>query len=277
MSHIQTERCVNRNNRQLYENHSTPFIRMLKTIIIDDEPAARELIRDMLHDNAFAEIVGEAEGVADGYALIESLAPDLVLLDIRLRDGSGFELLRKYARINFKLIIVTAYEKYALDAIKFSALDYLLKPFAAQDLESAIKKAYETNEESNLSLKLNAFFSNFNYKTGLNPQKIVLQTPSSVYLLSINDIIRCEAENRQTRFHMRSNSSLLIEAPFKRYCELLIPHGFIRVHPQHLINRMHAKALTNKTGHAYLVMKDKSIIPLTAAGEKELTESLALK
>ncbi len=249
---------------------------MLKTIIIDDEPAARELLKDMLHNNAFAELVAEAEGVADGYALIETLHPDLVLLDIRLRDGSGFDLLRKYDRISFKLIIITAYEKYALDAIKFSALDYLLKPFAEQDLNAAIKKAYESHEETNLSLKLNAFFSNVNHQTGLNPQKIVLQTPSSVYLLSIGDIIRCEAENNETRFHMLNSSSLLIDKPFKTYCELLSPHGFVRVHPHHLVNEVHANELSSKTGNPYLIMHDRSIIPLTATGEKELSKRMKL-
>ncbi|HOI32761.1 MAG TPA: response regulator, partial [Bacteroidales bacterium] len=137
---------------------------MFKVVIIDDEQSAREVLSlQLARCCKQLELIGVADGVETGVTLITEKQPDVVLLDIHLSDGTGFDLLRKLDQIRFKLIFVTAYDHYALKAIKFSALDYLLKPIDPDEFDRAMKKALSTLESENQNLKLNAFFNNFKY------------------------------------------------------------------------------------------------------------------
>ena len=127
---------------------------MLRVAIIDDEKKARDTIRNILRLSPIPiEIKGEAGSVDEGFALISKETPNLVLLDINLPDGTGFDLLKKIGPINFKVIFITAYEEYAVRAFKFSALDYILKPFQARELLQAIEKAGEAIENEKTELK----------------------------------------------------------------------------------------------------------------------------
>lgn len=245
---------------------------MLKTIIVEDEDWARELVTDMLKRYDFIELAGHAASIINAKELINQANPDLVLLDINLRDGSGFELLQQLDRIDFKLIFITAYDKYALDAIKFSALDYLLKPVSIEDFDAAIMKAYKLVEHDNLSLKLNALFNNFAHLAD-NTRKIVLNTSGSVYLLNSSDIIRCQADLGRTQFFLTNNESIVVVNPLKLYVEMLSPYGFYRVHNSHLVNLQHIFRF-DKTGKNMLVMKDKSIVPVSSSRKEELLSLL---
>ncbi len=241
---------------------------MLKTIIIEDEDWARELIANMLKRYDFVELSGHAAGIRDGIELINRAKPELVLLDINLRDGSGFDLLQQLDRIDFKLIFITAYDKYALDAIKFSALDYLMKPVSVEDFDAAIMKAYKSVEQDNMSLKLNALFNNFTHLAN-NSRKIVLYTSGSVYLLDTSEIIRCQADLGRTQFFLANNENILVANPLKFYDEMLSPYGFFRVHNSHLINLQQIYRF-DKAGKNFLVMKDKSIAPVSSSRKEEL-------
>lgn len=240
----------------------------MKTIIIEDEDWARELIADMLKRYDFVELCGHAAGIRDGIELINRAKPELVLLDINLRDGSGFDLLQQLDRIDFKLIFITAYDKYALDAIKFSALDYLMKPVSVEDFDAAIMKAYKSIEQDNLSLKLNALFNNFTHLAN-NSRKIVLYTSGSVYLLNTSEIIRCQADLGRTQFFLANNENIIVVNPLKMYDEMLSPYGFYRVHNSHLINLQQIYRF-DKAGKNFLVMKDKSIVPVSSSRKEEL-------
>jgi two-component system, LytTR family, response regulator len=245
---------------------------MLKTIIIEDEEWARELIGDMLRRYDFIELAGQAAGISDGIELIKQTKPALVLLDINLRDGSGFDLLHRLDLIDFKLIFITAYDKYAIDAIKFSAIDYLMKPVSVEDFDVAIMKAYKSVEQDSLSLKLNALFNNFKHLAH-DSRKIVLNTSGSVYLLNVNDIIRCQADMGRTQFYLTNNESLVVANPLKIYDEMLSPYGFFRVHNSHLVNLQHVYRY-DKSGKSLLVMKDKSIAPVSVSRKEELLHIL---
>jgi len=141
-------------------------------------------------------IVGEAEGVESGIANIEKLKPELILLDIQMADGDGFDLLKRIAIINFKVIFITAYEEYAMKAIKFSALDYLLKPVTVEDLKIAFDKA-ENQIFNDLKVQLSTLQLNLN---STKNKIIVLRTSNKIYLVEIMDIIRCESASNYTMF-----------------------------------------------------------------------------
>jgi len=242
---------------------------MLRTVIIDDEFNAREVLKHLISQYCNdVELVGEADGVASGIQMIREKTPDLVFLDISLKDGSGFDLLQGFDVINFQIIFVTAYEKYALNAFKFSAIEYLLKPVDPLELTSAIVKAVISVENYDIHLRLNAFFHNFR-RMDTEARKIVLNTSESLYLINVRDIVRCQAENNQTRFYLKNQDDFLVSKPLKEYDDLLNGYDFSRVHTDHLVNLKFALKF-DKSGENTLMMTDKSIVPVEHKNKPEL-------
>jgi len=235
---------------------------MLKVAIIDDELSAREVLISLLKNQGEnITVVGEADGVDSGIALIERTQPDLVLLDISLKDGSGFDLLKSLDQIKFKLIFITAYDRFALNAIKFSALDYILKPVNPAELKAAIDLAFSTIEMENLNIKLNAFFNNFKH-LGQSVRKIVLNTANSVYLLSVQDIVRCLSNDQETLFCLANGKQILASKPLKEYVDLLADYNFVKIHSSHLVNLEFVERFDKKS-QSMLILKDKSIVPVS--------------
>ncbi len=240
---------------------------MLKTVVIDDEPKARETIINILGlGPSNVSVVGEAGDIKSGYEVINRLNPDVVLLDINLPDGTGFDLLKKFDKIPFKIIFITAHEEYAVRAFKFSALDYILKPVTAGDLFLAIEKANEAIQKEDTELKLSAFLSNLN-----KIKKIVLKTAESIHIINIREIIRCEADINYTTFHLLNGEKLLVSRPLKEYSEMLEPLGFYRTHQSHLVNLDHILRYDKMDG-GHLVLIDESIVPVSIRKKDELFE-----
>nr|NQU91696.1 response regulator transcription factor [Bacteroidota bacterium] len=238
---------------------------MLSIIIIDDEQRVRETIKNILKlSKAELEIVGEGESVSSGYELISQKRPDLVLLDINLPDGTGFDLLQKFERITFKTIFITAYEEYAINAFKFSALDYLLKPFKAGDLLQAIDKANENIQGEKTELKLKAFLANID-----KVKKIVLRTSESMHIVNIHDIVRLESDVNYTRFFLANGEKYLVSKTLKDYDEMLEPSGFFRTHQSHLVNLDHILRY-EKTEGGHLIMDDESLVPVSSRKREAL-------
>lgn len=247
---------------------------MLKVIIIDDELNAREILKELLAKNCTqAELIGEADSVESGVQLLNELTPDLVLLDINLSDGTGFDLLRQIDNIRFKIIFVTAYDKYALNAIKFSALDYLLKPVDQDDFVLSMNRAVQAIENESLSLKLNAFFNNFKHMA-TEARKIVLHTTTSVYLMNVQDVVRLQAENNQCKVYMNSGESIFVSKSMKEFDDMLSEYNFARVHKTHMVNLMYAERF-DKANKNLLIMKDKSVVPVAVRRKEELLERIS--
>jgi len=244
---------------------------MIKIIIIDDESRARIAIENIILSNLKdVEIVDRAEDVKSGLNSILKHKPNIVLLDINLPDGTGFDILRQIPKIDFKLIFITAHEEYAVKAIKFSALDYIVKPIDVSELIAAVERARnEVIDESN-NLKIEAFLTNFeNIKNEV--KKIVLKTSDSIHLVNIQNIIRCEADNNYTHFYLNDNKKILVSNTLKEYEELLGQYNFFRVHQSHLINLNYIAKFDKKDGGS-LVMTDKSQIPVSARKRHLLLE-----
>ncbi len=248
---------------------------MLKLVIIDDEESARFVIRHIVEAHcAGIEVVGEADGVETGLQVIKSVNPDFVVLDINLSDGSGFDLLRALEVIRFKLIFVTAYEKYAMEAIKFSAISYFLKPVDPIDFSNTLNRLAFSSKSENTSLKLNAFFVNL-MPDFVNRKKIVLESESGVYLININDIIRCESIGQQTKFFLKSNERIIINKPLKEYQSMLADHHFFKVSKLHLLNLCHFSTF-DASGASNIVTSDHCLLPFSPEKKNSLLQALQL-
>ena len=238
---------------------------MISIAVIDDEPKARETIINILGLSPIElSVIGEAGDVESAYELISTKSPDLVLLDINLPDGTGFDLLRKIENINFKVIFITAHEEYAVRAFKFSAIDYILKPITAGDLFMAIEKVKEEINKEETALKLGTLLSNLE-----KLKKIVLKTAESIHIINVSQIIRCEADVNYTTFFLQGGEKLLVSKPLKEYDELLGHAGFFRTHQSHLVNPDHILRYDKMDG-GYLVMDDDSDVPVSVRKKEEL-------
>ncbi len=246
----------------------------LRIIIVDDEKRIRTSLRHLIGMYfPSAIVVAEAGDVESGFSEIRKHQPDVVLLDIQMSGGTGFDLVKKLTPINFKLIFVSAFDKYAIQAFKFSAIDYLLKPVDPEELVKALHKASSLIHESELSLKIEALMSNMNTVTH-EPKKILLKTHDAVHLISLEDIIRCEADRNYTLFILTGGKSILVSGSLIEYDEILSNSGFFRAHHSHLIN-LHFISKIEKHNFQ-IIMKDNSVIPL-ATRKKELLLQLLEK
>ena len=240
----------------------TNFFCDMKIIIIDDEARARKSIADMLKfcpQNI--SLIAEAENVEKGIKAISKHNPDIVLLDINMPDGSGFDLLKKLNKLNFKIIFITAYEEYAIQAFEFSAIDYILKPVDPEKLFDAINKAHKLVEQENLSLKLNALFANLENSASKN-KKLVLKTTESIYIVNTNDIIRCESDAGYTNFYLLNGKKILVSRNLKEFEDMLEDFGFYRIHQSNLINLKYIDHYSKIDG-GMVIMKDNSSLPVS--------------
>ncbi|MBM3435377.1 MAG: response regulator transcription factor [Bacteroidetes bacterium] len=238
---------------------------MISIAIIDDESKARETIINILSlSKTDIRIAGEAGSVSSGFELISREHPDLVLLDINMPDGTGFDLLKKFEKIPFKVVFITAHEEYAIKAFKFSAIDYILKPIMAGDLLQAVDKANESKSKQDTEIKLTALLSNLD-----KIRKIVLKTAESIHIIQVKNIIRCEADINYTTFYLDNNEKLLVSKTLKDYVDLLEHSGFFRPHQSHLVNLDHIVRY-DKTEGGHLVMSDDAIVPVSTRKKEEL-------
>jgi len=235
---------------------------MLNIVIIEDEEKTLHFISNIINEYCSGtQIIGTASDARSAVELLQNIKPDLVLSDINLPDGTSFDILNRLEEIDFKIIFITAFEEYAIKAIKFSALDYLVKPIDPQELISVIKKAGEHIERENNNLKLKTLLLNvrdFSEKL----KKIVLKTSDSIYIIDVQDIIRCESDSSYTLFFIKDGRKIMVSKVLKDYDELLSDSGFLRVHKSHLVNLNHINKF-NKADGGFLEMKDNSNVPVS--------------
>lgn len=243
---------------------------VLKTIIIDDEPKARKAIANIIEKYFPDIIIAEtADNVKSGIAALKSHKPEIVFLDIQLGNSTGFDLLKEFGAINFKVIFITAYEKYAIKAFRFSAIDYILKPINPDDLIEAIKKTEAILNTENMNIKLNILLANREKET----KKIVLRTSDSLKVANIQDIVRCEADGNYTRIYFNHGNKILVSRSLREFDEMLTEYGFFRVHNAHLINMAYLERC-EKTKGGNVYMKDRAEIPVAFARKQSLIKAL---
>jgi len=241
---------------------------MIKALIIDDESPAVETLQLMI-ERYVPEITDLKSTVepAEGVHLIKTWSPQLLFLDIQMPVMNGFDVLKQFPQINFSIIFTTAYDHYAIQAIRFSALDYLLKPIDADELRGAMdrfmaKEADKKNEES--------LYNNLLHNITARRKedfKLALATTAGTFFYQPEEIIRLEAESNYTRFFFTHQKPLLTSRTLREYEEILIDYGFIRTHKSHLINKKHVEKITPE---GVIVMVDQSIVEISRRRKEEV-------
>jgi two-component system LytT family response regulator len=240
---------------------------MLRTIIIDDDQTMREMLADII--NAYCpnvSVVAQARDVKSGVAAINEYEPDLILLDIKMPDGSGFDLIKHFDKPDFKVIIISGYMEYAIKGYKFGAIDYILKPFDMEELTSAIKKADDMIRYED-KLRFKALSDNINLLT--KTHKIILKTSEHIHMVNIGEIVRIIADGNYCTFFICDGRKILVSRPIREFEKLLIDKGFHRIHKTHIIN-INKVNYFDKTEGGDVVMNDGTKVPVSSRKKEEL-------
>lgn len=242
---------------------------MLRTLIVDDEKHAREMLITALTICCIdTEVIGTAATVEDAVQKANVQKPDLILLDINLPDGTGFEVLDKIVDKKTSIIFVTAYDHYAVKAFKFSAVDYIVKPVDIDELEFAIEKAKEQKETNDLGHKLKVLIDNMN-NSGSEEKKIVLKTQESIHIVKVGEIIHCISDQNYTEFYLTNKRKFIVSRTIKEFEAILRDYGFFRPHQSHIIN-VNRISHFDKTDGGALVMEDSTNVPVSKRKRSEL-------
>ncbi|KAA3622063.1 MAG: DNA-binding response regulator [Bacteroidetes bacterium] len=243
----------------------------LKTIIVDDEIHARKVLRKMLLPfSAQIKIIGEADSVESGIEVIKELSPDLVLLDIQMKDGTGFDLLKEFSEPAFKVIFITAFDQFALRAFQCNAVDYLLKPLNPEILEKAINKIVKTSEKPSYDIQLKELINAVQNK---KIEKLALSTSEGLIFLKIKELIRMESDSGYTTFFPKNDRSIVVAKNLGDFEELLPKDTFFRPHQSHIINLDFVKSILRRDG-GYALMEDSTNIPISRRRKDLLVELL---
>lgn len=245
---------------------------MIKAIIIEDEFDLRELNRRLIQNNFDnIEVVGEAESVDGGIEIIQKEKPDLVLMDIEIKGGTGFDILQKVKPYNFKLVVITAFNQFALKAIKFSAIDYILKPVNEFEFVGAIENALKLIEPSHMEQQMANFIDLYVKKA--QAKKIILRTSEAVHVIDISEIEYCKSDNSYTTFYLSGGEKIMVSKPMKEYDEILGECNFFRPHQSFLIN-LNAVKRIDKTDGGFVVLKNGSEIPISSRRKQMINDML---
>lgn len=243
----------------------------MKILVIEDEFRTRKAIisiAEKIDDDI--SVVGWAENVEQSIKLIEEKRPDLVLMDIQLTDGTAFDVLKSINNINFRIIFLTAYENYAIEAIKFSAFDYLLKPFTEEELTASILKFKDTLSTEHKKRSVEVLLNNVQENTN---KKIILKTNNDLHIVSISNIVRCEAEASYTHFFLYNGTEITVSNNLKKYEHDLKPYHFVRVHNSHIINVNYITKFSNNGGVIELI--NGVTIPVSKRKKEELIKIIS--
>ncbi|MDX1652306.1 MAG: LytTR family DNA-binding domain-containing protein [Brumimicrobium sp.] len=242
-----------------------------KTLIIDDESRTRSLLASMIGNmDLELNIHKDANSVESAFNQIKAIKPDILLLDIQMPDGSGFDLLEKLENRDFEVIFVTAHEEYAIRAIKSSALDYILKPVEPGELETALKNAiHSLDQKRDHSAQYETLLNNIQS----DKKKIILRTIESLYIFDLTDIVRCQSERNYTKFFLSDGRKIIISKTLKEYEDVLQYPLFLRCHRSHIINLSYLDRYDKSDGGT-IVMKNGDEIPISRSIKERFFEIL---
>lgn len=241
---------------------------MIRTVIVDDEPNNIETLQQLLLKYCpQVELAGTADSVARAREAILESKPDLVFLDIEMPYGNAFELLNSLPVIEFEIIFVTAFGNYAIEAIKFSALDYLLKPVNIKELQAAVQKAAQRIQFKNISQKLDNLYFNLNAAKPSN-QKIALPTLEGLIFVNIRDLVWLEARGSYTCIYLSSQQRIMVSRTLKEFEDVLPEDCFSRIHQSYVINHNYIKKYNRGRGGT-IEMDDGTVIEVSMRKKDE--------
>jgi two-component system, LytTR family, response regulator len=219
----------------------------MKILLIDNEDLVRATLKNIIQRiHPLQHEIKEAEGVEDGLEKIIIFQPDVVFLDIEMNDGSGFDLMKKVKSPSFQLIFITAFNQYAIQAFKVSAIDYLLKPVDPVEISETLDRVLVNFRQKDLHKQLEVMTQQIADRDSSNRQ-LVLRDQEAMYFVKVKEIIYCKAERGYTNFFLLKGESILISKNLHAYEELLVPMGFVRSHHSCLVNPTYIRQYDRKT------------------------------
>lgn len=250
---------------------------MLKALIVEDELNSQELLKAIIDDSCDGvQVVAMAQGVAEALEKIKTHKPDILLLDIELSDGDGFQVLEQAGDIDFDVIFTTAYDQYAIKAFKFAATDYILKPVDFEELQEAIKRIVDKRsnpEQAPSNEQIQALINNIrNIRQPF--KRIVLPTSNGFTVVDPKDIIRCESDRNYTFIFLTDGRKILVSRTIKEYEEMLKDYNFFRIHQSHLINLAFLKNYTRGRG-GYVELTNGATLDVSARRKTDFLKRLA--
>ena len=235
----------------------------MKAALIEDNPSVKRTLIQLIKDYCpEVSIIGEAGNVKEGIQLLSNLKTDIVFLDVEMPDGTGFDILKGLKDIDFQVIFTTSHEKYAIKAIKYSAIDFLLKPVDPEELIEAVNKAKENINQSFTTEKIANLLKAVDNKSE-EPQSLILRDKYGIQSVDLDEIIYLESHGSYTKFYLTSGETLMISKGLKEYESLLPADHFFRCHQSYLINMNYLKRYDKRDGD-YLILKDGSKVPLAS-------------
>ena len=232
----------------------------MRAIIIEDEVRSQTVLESLLNITCpDVQVVGTADSITSSIKLIQEANPDLIFLDVQLKDGLGFQVLEELSDIDAAVIFTTAYDQYAIKAFRFSAIDYLLKPIEIEELKNAVEKTRESRHLDYAKKQLAGFIHNLNLSTN-DPPLLSVSTSDSVEFVKIKEIIRCEASGAYCKIFVKDSKMIMISKVIKELEQLLQEYNFFRAHQTHLINLSEIRQY--KRYDNTIMMSDNSTIPL---------------
>lgn len=245
---------------------------MIRTIIIDDELHCINRLTELVKPLENVSLVGSYTSVEDGSHAILTLAPDLVFLDVQINDKTGFDLLKKVGKMGFEVIFTTAFDTYAVQAFKFSAVDYLLKPIDRDDLTQALEKVNEKLEKKDFEKKVETLLNNL-HKKDLH-KRISIPTAEGLTFIEVSDIVRCQSDVNYTNIFLNGNKKITVSKTLKSFEALLSECNFFRIHNSHLINLECISKYTKGKG-GYVTLVDGTYLEVSTRRKEEFLKRLA--
>jgi len=245
---------------------------MIRAVIIDDEQNNLDNLSRLLEKHCPDIVVAATALTADeGREMILLQKPDLLFLDIQMPGKNGFELLQSLPEHFFGSIFVTAFDQYGIQAVKFAAIDYLLKPIDTLELKTAVSKAVARYSEKKQNLQLDNLLQLLKHQQEKDTHRIALATAKETRLVRTQDIVRCESSNNYTTFFLLSGEKLLVSKPIFEFDELLKDYGFLRCHQSHLVNKKFIKSWVKEDGD-FLLLEDASLVPVSRKKKEYIKE-----
>lgn len=248
---------------------------MINVVIIDDEKDARFLLTNFIEKKLShkIKILGEADDVVSGIELIEREKPDLVFLDVQMKTGTGFDLLSHFQQIDFDIIFITAYNQFAIQAFKFSAFDYILKPFKVSEIEESIGKFEQNfNEKKNIDKRIKILIENYGSEGEIH--KLIINNVEGFLVLSINEILRLEGDRNYTHFILATGKKITTSKSLGEYELMLNDYGFYRIHQSTIVSLRYVVAF-KKTDDGYVEMTDGTTVKVSRSKKQGLIEKFS--
>ena len=243
---------------------------MIRCVIVEDEEMARKVLKSLLAQYCPDVMVcAEADDITSGQEMIEAFRPDLVFLDIEMPGGSGFKLLNNIKDVDFEVVFITAYEQFAIKAIRHDALDYLLKPVDPKELVAAVDKVKDAKYKKTIKKQYDSLLKNID-PDQLVVKKISISTSDKIHLIEVDNIIRCESDNYYTIIYFKDGTNLLVSKTLKEMEQKLEEYDFVRTHKSHLVNM---RCIMNFIKDEMMVLlTDGTKVPVSKRKKKRILE-----